>query len=276
MPRRSSASAWRTARKHYPSQLSGGQQQRVAVARALVGEPARSCSPTSRPATSTPKNGEAVMELLRELHRGGATICMVTHDPRFTRHADRTIHLFDGRVVEESIGGRPSRMTPAHRAPQHREVLRSTASAAPTCCAASRSTSARASSSRSWGRRAPASRRCSTSSGMHDAAWTGEYDFLGQPVHALTQKDARRAAQAAHRLRVPELPPARRPDGRTRTSRCRSRTATSRRASAQSIVRRRARPLPDRRQEGPVPEPALRRPAAAGGRRPRRRRQARS
>jgi putative ABC transport system ATP-binding protein len=88
--------------KHYPAQLSGGQQQRVAVARALVGEPLilLADEPTGN-LDST--NGEAVMELLRELHRGGATICMVTHDPRFTRHADRTVQLFDGRVVEERI-----------------------------------------------------------------------------------------------------------------------------------------------------------------------------
>jgi putative ABC transport system ATP-binding protein len=86
--------------KHLPSQLSGGQQQRVAVARAVAGEPLilLADEPTGN-LDST--NGEAVMELLRELHRGGATICMVTHDPRFARHADRSIHLFDGRVVEE-------------------------------------------------------------------------------------------------------------------------------------------------------------------------------
>ncbi len=86
--------------KHLPSQLSGGQQQRVAVARAVAGQPAilLADEPTGN-LDST--NGEAVMELLRELHREGATICMVTHDPRFARHADRSIHLFDGRVVEE-------------------------------------------------------------------------------------------------------------------------------------------------------------------------------
>jgi putative ABC transport system ATP-binding protein len=86
--------------KHLPSQLSGGQQQRVAVARAVAGEPLilLADEPTGN-LDST--NGEAVMELLRELHRGGATICMVTHDSRFARHADRSIHLFDGRVVEE-------------------------------------------------------------------------------------------------------------------------------------------------------------------------------
>jgi putative ABC transport system ATP-binding protein len=86
--------------KHLPSQLSGGQQQRVAVARAVAGDPAilLADEPTGN-LDST--NGEAVMDLLRELHRGGATICMVTHDPRYARHADKNIHLFDGRVVEE-------------------------------------------------------------------------------------------------------------------------------------------------------------------------------
>ena len=87
--------------KHYPVQLSGGQQQRVAVARAVVGDPAilLADEPTGN-LDST--NGEAVMELLRALNRAGATICMVTHDPRYARHADRSIHLFDGRVVDES------------------------------------------------------------------------------------------------------------------------------------------------------------------------------
>jgi putative ABC transport system ATP-binding protein len=86
--------------KHYPSQLSGGQQQRVAVARALAGKPSilLADEPTGN---LDSRNGEAVMELLRELHREGATVCMVTHDPRFARHADRTIHLFDGRIVQE-------------------------------------------------------------------------------------------------------------------------------------------------------------------------------
>ena len=84
--------------KHYPSQLSGGQQQRVAVARAIVGNPPLLLAdePTGN---LDSKNGEAVMELIRELHRGGATICMVTHDPRYAKHADRTVHLFDGRAV---------------------------------------------------------------------------------------------------------------------------------------------------------------------------------
>ncbi|PYQ02468.1 MAG: ABC transporter ATP-binding protein [Acidobacteria bacterium] len=88
--------------KHLPSQLSGGQQQRVAVARALVGEPSilLADEPTGN---LDSRNGDAVMELMRDLHRNGSTICMVTHDPRFARHADRTIHLFDGRVVDENV-----------------------------------------------------------------------------------------------------------------------------------------------------------------------------
>jgi putative ABC transport system ATP-binding protein len=86
--------------KHYPSQLSGGQQQRVAVARAVVGDPAvlLADEPTGN---LDSKSGEAVMGLLHDLHRQGATICMVTHDPRYARHADRSIHLFDGRIVDE-------------------------------------------------------------------------------------------------------------------------------------------------------------------------------
>jgi putative ABC transport system ATP-binding protein len=87
--------------KHLPSQLSGGQQQRVAVARALAGKPSilLADEPTGN---LDSRNGEAVMNLLKELHAGGATICMVTHDERFAQHADRTVHLFDGRVVEDS------------------------------------------------------------------------------------------------------------------------------------------------------------------------------
>ena len=86
--------------KHLPSQLSGGQQQRVAVARAVCGEPSilLADEPTGN---LDSKNGEAVMDLLKELHLSGATICMVTHDARYASHAERTIHLFDGRVVEE-------------------------------------------------------------------------------------------------------------------------------------------------------------------------------
>src|SRR5947209_18708202 len=88
--------------KHYPSQLSGGQQQRVAVARALAGHPSilLADEPTGN---LDSKNGEAVMDLLRGLHREGATICMVTHDTRYSRFANRTVHLFDGRIVEETI-----------------------------------------------------------------------------------------------------------------------------------------------------------------------------
>ncbi len=87
--------------KHYPSQLSGGQQQRVAVARALGGDPSilLADEPTGNLDSG---NGEQVMDLLRELHRSGSTICIVTHDPRYARYADRSIHLFDGRVVEET------------------------------------------------------------------------------------------------------------------------------------------------------------------------------
>ena len=86
--------------RHYPSQLSGGQQQRVAVARALVGDPLilMADEPTGN---LDSRNGEAVMELLQNLHREGATICMVTHDPRFAKHAQREVHLFDGKVVAE-------------------------------------------------------------------------------------------------------------------------------------------------------------------------------
>ena len=93
--------------RHLPSQLSGGQQQRVAVARALVGEPSilLADEPTGN---LDSRNGEAVMDLLRELHRAGATICMVTHDPRFTLYAERTVHLFDGRVVDERVEAEPA------------------------------------------------------------------------------------------------------------------------------------------------------------------------
>ena len=87
---------------HKPNELSGGQRQRVAIARALVNRPSilLADEPTGN---LDSQNGEQVMDLLRELHRGGATICMVTHDPRYARYADRSIHLFDGRVVEESM-----------------------------------------------------------------------------------------------------------------------------------------------------------------------------
>jgi putative ABC transport system ATP-binding protein len=88
--------------KHLPSQLSGGQQQRVAVARAVAGEPLilLADEPTGN---LDSKSGESVMDLMAELHQSGATICMVTHDPRYARHAQRSIHVFDGRVVESPV-----------------------------------------------------------------------------------------------------------------------------------------------------------------------------
>ena len=108
---------------HYPAQLSGGQQQRVAVARAIAGDPLIlfADEPTGN---LDSVNGEAVMELLRELHRSGATICMVTHDPRYTAHADREIHLFDGRVVEERCVLSASAPRPLSRALRRRRSLR--------------------------------------------------------------------------------------------------------------------------------------------------------
>ena len=89
--------------KHYPMQLSGGQQQRVAVARAVAGDPAilLADEPTGN---LDSKNGEAVMGLLQELHKNGATICMVTHDARYAQHADHEISLFDGKVVDQLAG----------------------------------------------------------------------------------------------------------------------------------------------------------------------------
>jgi putative ABC transport system ATP-binding protein len=88
--------------KHYPSQLSGGQQQRVAVARALAGNPSvlLADEPTGNLDSA---NGEAVMDLLKGLHKSGSTICMVTHDPRYAAFADRTIHMFDGKIVSQSV-----------------------------------------------------------------------------------------------------------------------------------------------------------------------------
>src|ERR1700686_4306226 len=86
--------------RHYPAQLSGGQQQRVAVARALAGSPSILLADESTGNLDS-RNAASVMELLQELHRAGATICMVTHDPRFAAHAERQIHLFDGKVVAE-------------------------------------------------------------------------------------------------------------------------------------------------------------------------------
>ena len=97
---------------HYPSQLSGGQQQRVAVARAIVGKPLilLADEPTGN---LDSKNGNAVMDLMKELHDEGATICMVTHDPRYATEADRSVHLFDGQVVDEEN---------AHRAEHAQEL----------------------------------------------------------------------------------------------------------------------------------------------------------
>jgi putative ABC transport system ATP-binding protein len=88
--------------RHLPGQLSGGQQQRVAVARAVVTQPSilLADEPTGN---LDSHNGELVMQLLRELHRDGATICMVTHDPRYAAHAGRAIHLYDGRIVQEQL-----------------------------------------------------------------------------------------------------------------------------------------------------------------------------
>jgi putative ABC transport system ATP-binding protein len=91
--------------RHYPSQLSGGQQQRVAVARAISGTPSilLADEPTGN---LDSRNGEIVMELLRELHRAGTTICMVTHDPRYALYAERTVHMLDGQIVREDTGPR--------------------------------------------------------------------------------------------------------------------------------------------------------------------------
>ena len=90
--------------KHLPSQLSGGQQQRVAVARVVAGEPSilLADEPTGN---LDSKNGEAVMGLLKALHDEGSTICMVTHDPRYAEHAERTIHLFDGHITNGAAAG---------------------------------------------------------------------------------------------------------------------------------------------------------------------------
>ena len=98
--------------KHYPSQLSGGQQQRVAVARAIVGKPLilLADEPTGN---LDSKNGNAVMDLLKELHNDGATICMVTHDPRYAHVADRSVHLFDGQVVSEDDAKRSQELEEA-------------------------------------------------------------------------------------------------------------------------------------------------------------------
>jgi putative ABC transport system ATP-binding protein len=105
--------------KHYPSQLSGGQQQRVAVARALAGSPAvlLADEPTGN---LDSVNGEAVMTLMKELHRGGATICMVTHDPRYANFAQRSIHMFDGKIAEERMCDPEITHVPGHNTQAHR------------------------------------------------------------------------------------------------------------------------------------------------------------
>jgi putative ABC transport system ATP-binding protein len=89
-------------KRHFPGQLSGGQQQRVAIARALVGSPSLLLAdePTGN---LDSKNGDAVMQLLSELHSQGTTVCMVTHDTRYADMADRVVQLFDGRLVDESL-----------------------------------------------------------------------------------------------------------------------------------------------------------------------------
>lgn len=93
--------------KHFPAQLSGGQQQRVGVARAIVGEP-RILLADEPTGNLDSKNGEAVMELLGDLHTTGTTLCIVTHDPRYADHAERTIHLFDGKVVDAADAESPA------------------------------------------------------------------------------------------------------------------------------------------------------------------------
>ncbi len=96
--------------KHYPAQLSGGQQQRVAVARAIVTNPSilLADEPTGNLDSA---NGDIVMEMLHDLHKGGATICMVTHDPRYANHAQRTVQLFDGRIIDEKEEGKANEKT---------------------------------------------------------------------------------------------------------------------------------------------------------------------
>ena len=111
--------------KHYPSQLSGGQQQRVAVARAIVTEPSilLADEPTGNLDSA---NGDIVMEMLADLHKSGSTICMVTHDPRYTSHAQRTVHLFDGRIVEdeEKVSGETSIFNRESISESHNESCR--------------------------------------------------------------------------------------------------------------------------------------------------------
>jgi putative ABC transport system ATP-binding protein len=104
--------------RHLPGQLSGGQQQRVAVARAVVTQPSilLADEPTGN---LDSHNGEIVMQLLHDLHKDGATICMVTHDPRYAAHATRSIHLFDGRIVQEDHIGIPDQPHAMSAGAQH-------------------------------------------------------------------------------------------------------------------------------------------------------------
>jgi putative ABC transport system ATP-binding protein len=85
---------------HYPAQLSGGQQQRGAVARAIAGKPLVLLADEATGNLDS-RNGTTVMDLLATLHAAGATICMVTHDPRYLVAAQRAVHLFDGRLVTD-------------------------------------------------------------------------------------------------------------------------------------------------------------------------------
>ena len=251
------------APREAPPQPALGRSAAARRRGARAGRRARSsCSPTSRPATSTRGTARRSWTCCASCTAQGATICMVTHDPRFARHADRT-HPPLRRPGRRGEHGGDHRVSALIAAPQRREVLPARRQPHLRAAADHRSTSAKASSSRSWGRRARASRRCCTSSGMLDSAWTGEYDFLDQPVHALEPEGARRAAQAVHRVRLPELPPARQPHGLREPRDPALLPRTSRGASAQTIVCDMLDRFQIVGQEGPLPEPALGRPAAA-------------
>jgi len=102
--------------KHFPAELSGGQQQRVAIARALAGSP-RILLADEPTGNLDSQMARAVMELLEELHREGATIVMVTHDPELAARAQREVHIVDGQVVD--IEGLPRTMQPPRMAQDH-------------------------------------------------------------------------------------------------------------------------------------------------------------